>query len=119
MSAINLSKNAQKLLARVRDGAFYFAFDARTPKAMEELVTAGLVGTCGRAVELRACYVPAGYEARSERYPDEVEARRATLASAVLRAIFDPGLTAGCRGERTVTQWQTDAVLRTIKEAGL
>ena len=66
-----LSTRATKLLARVREGHFYFAYDPKTPKAMQELVDAGLVGMCGRAVVIRACYVPAGYEVRQEIYPEK------------------------------------------------
>jgi hypothetical protein len=32
-------------------------------------------------------------------------------------AIFDPGTTEGYKGDRSVTQWQTDAVMRVIFDA--
>lgn len=57
-----LSIRAQKLLDRLRDGRFYEAYGNKTPKAMQELVKAGLVGIAGRPVVVGAYYVPAsGY----------------------------------------------------------
>lgn len=66
---VELSKRAIKLLARVRAGEYYPAYDERTPKAMAELVEAGLVGTCGRSPEVRAYYVPVGYQPGREAFP--------------------------------------------------
>ncbi|TIV60311.1 hypothetical protein [Mesorhizobium sp.] len=93
MSEANLSKRAAKLLARVRAGKFYFNYDKRTPKAMEELVAAGLVGTAGRAVVLRSCFVPAGYEVRAERYPDTPRTALDDIAAERRRQVGDEGLT--------------------------
>lgn len=36
------------------------------------------------------------------------------LKKAVATAIFDPGATEGMKGERTLTEWQVDAVMRAI-----
>ena len=69
MTAPALSKRAEKLLARVRAGRWYPAYGRRTPKAMQELLAADLVGTSGRAAMIVACYVPAGYVAREEVFP--------------------------------------------------
>ncbi len=38
------------------------------------------------------------------------EALRKKLAA----AIFDPGATEGCKGDRTLTEWQTDAAMRVL-----
>ena len=58
----DLSKRAQSLLARLKAGKFYIWGDGRTPKAMKELETAGLVATAGRPIVIARCYVPAaGY----------------------------------------------------------
>lgn len=65
-----LSPRAKKLLARVRDGHWYRAYDEKTPAAMQELVAAGLVGTLGRVQTLVRCYVPKGTKPPiMERYP--------------------------------------------------
>lgn len=53
-----LSLRALKLLDRLRAGEFYPTFHPATPKAMQELIDAELVGTCGRPEVLRSCYVP-------------------------------------------------------------
>lgn len=53
-----LSNRAEKLLERVERGEFYKQFDPKLPKAMEELVQAGLVGTAGRVVLVERFYVP-------------------------------------------------------------
>lgn len=36
------------------------------------------------------------------------------LRKRVMRAIFDPGATEGYKGERDLTTWQTDAVMRAL-----
>ncbi|SMD18642.1 hypothetical protein [Rhizobium sp. RU36D] len=36
------------------------------------------------------------------------------LRERISRAIFDPGETEGNRGQRTTTDWQTDAVMRVL-----
>jgi hypothetical protein len=71
-----LSKRAENLLARVRRGEWYPTFGRHVPKAMRELVDAGMVGTAGRVVTVKSCYVPAeGFiELQRERFPDEPEA---------------------------------------------
>lgn len=57
-----LSNRAQRLLARVKAGHWYRPFNPNTPKAMQELVAAGLVSTTGRVVVIELAYVPAdGY----------------------------------------------------------
>lgn len=53
-----LSKRAEKLLGRICDGHFYRAYSKHEPKAMRELVDAGLVSVCGRVQTIVACYVP-------------------------------------------------------------
>ena len=67
-----LSPRARKLYARVLAGAWY-PWDGtgkRTPKAMQELVDAGLVVVGGRVQTVRAAYVPKGTKPyRLERYP--------------------------------------------------
>lgn len=64
-----LSARALRLLERVRAGRWYPVHGSKVPKAMDELVAAGLVGTAGRAAVLVACYVPKGYRVRAEVYP--------------------------------------------------
>lgn len=36
------------------------------------------------------------------------------LRKIVAAAIFDPGKTEGYKGDRTLTEWQTDAVMRAL-----
>ncbi|MGI2031974.1 hypothetical protein ACRQ1B_06230 [Rhizobium panacihumi] len=36
------------------------------------------------------------------------------LRKRVMRAIFDPGATEGFKGDRDLTTWQTDAVMRAL-----
>lgn len=44
---------------------------------------------------------------------------RAHLARSIFRAIADPGQTEGLKGDdRTLTQWQTDAVMRVLSSVG-
>lgn len=58
----DLSKRAQNLLRRIKEGRFYPTHHPNTPKAMQELIDAKLVVTCGRVEVVRRCYVPAkGY----------------------------------------------------------
>lgn len=62
MSTATLSPRALKLLDRVRAGEWYpWTEPGSGPKAMQELVDAGLVTVCGRNEMVRACYVPVGY----------------------------------------------------------
>lgn len=56
-----MTKRAEKLLARIRRGAWYPAFDKSTPQAMQELLDGGLVVTAGRVAVVRSCYVPVGF----------------------------------------------------------
>ena len=59
---MTLSKRAEKLLERLKSGDFYPCHASDTPKAMQELIDAGLVARAGRVEIIRACYVPAkGY----------------------------------------------------------
>lgn len=53
-----LSKQAEKLLERVKQGRFYRPYGDRLPKAMAELEKAGLVTTTGRVVVIELAYVP-------------------------------------------------------------
>lgn len=55
-----LSPRAQQLYQRLLNGDFYAAYDPKTPKAMQELVAAGLVGIGGRVMKVGAFYVPMG-----------------------------------------------------------
>lgn len=57
---MSLSRRAQKLLVKVRAGEFYEAYSKQTPKAMQELIDAGLVIVMGRVVKVAAFYVPTG-----------------------------------------------------------
>lgn len=57
-----LSKRAEKMLERLKQGHFYKWDPQTTPEAMKELQAAGLVGTCGRVETVVRCWVPAeGY----------------------------------------------------------
>lgn len=49
----------------------------------------------------------------------EHEPTTADLRKAVATAIFDPGATEGLQGSRTLTEWQTDAVMRALSTARL
>ena len=40
------------------------------------------------------------------------------LRKRVMRAIFDPGATEGFKGDRNLTTWQTDAVMRVMASYG-
>ena len=57
-----LSKRAQKMLERLRKGAWYTWDPRKTPKAMQELAEAGLVDTRGRVASIVRCWVPVGYK---------------------------------------------------------
>lgn len=37
------------------------------------------------------------------------------LRKVIAQAIYDPGATEGYKGDRSLTDWQTDAVMRVIK----
>jgi hypothetical protein len=68
-----VSTRARKLLKRLRAGEFYPMYDKRTPKAMQELVEAGLAHTAGRPIVWQACYVPKGYiPAEHEIFPQDI-----------------------------------------------
>lgn len=57
-----LSNNALKVYERLIKGHFYQPHSSKCPKAMQELIDAGLVGIAGRVVVIERCYVPAhGY----------------------------------------------------------
>ena len=56
-----LSARAVKLLARIKRGDFYSTEANNTPKAMQELIDHGLVGTMGRVEVIRRCYVAQGH----------------------------------------------------------
>lgn len=53
-----LSPNALRVYKNLITGKFYRPHSDRCPKAMAELVEAGLVGTVGRVVTVERCYVP-------------------------------------------------------------
>lgn len=54
-----LSKRAQRLFDLIRnEHRFYKSYQKDTPKAMQELVLAGLVGEAGRVNVIVRCYVP-------------------------------------------------------------
>lgn len=62
MTETRLSTRAQRLLERLREGAFYQTFGSRVPATMQELIDAGLVSTAGRVSQIVSCYVPStGY----------------------------------------------------------
>lgn len=46
--------------------------------------------------------------------PHMEEQVRDELRKRVMRAIFDPGATEGFKGDRDLTTWQTDAVMRAL-----
>lgn len=61
MSKPQLSKRATEMLHRLYEGRFYQAFTkGHIPKAMQELIDAGLVTTGGRVARIVLCYVPKG-----------------------------------------------------------
>jgi hypothetical protein len=66
---------------------------------------AGFPGTPGLAAAINR--VMAGVQTTTA--PDILACRK-EIAS----AIFDPGATEGLKGERTLTEWQTDAVMRVL-----
>lgn len=73
---IKLSKSAERLLIRVHRGDFYLWDGAprnkntKTPKAMQELVNAGLVVVGGRVARVVSAYVPKGTKPlKCEQYP--------------------------------------------------
>lgn len=53
-----LSKRAAALFERVKNGDWYPAYSLDTPKAMQELIDAGLVMQTGRVQTIVTCYVP-------------------------------------------------------------
>lgn len=53
-----LSKRAEKLYARLKEGRWYRAYANDTPAAMKELVDAGLVQIAARVNVSEACFVP-------------------------------------------------------------
>jgi len=59
-------------------------------------------------LELRALFVQ-GEETGTPSPVDHVELRKR-----IMRAIFDPGATEGFKGDRDLTTWQTDAVMRAL-----
>jgi len=67
-----LSKHAQSLLKRLQRGRFYRPYNDRVPKAMKELVEAGLVTLAARPVVIVSAYVPTqGYTPYVEEKFDE------------------------------------------------
>ena len=67
-----LSKRAQDLLARIRAGRFYKVGASDTPRAMSELIEAGLIARMGRAEVISSCYVSVDHTPMVfDRAPDE------------------------------------------------
>lgn len=65
-----LSPRAASLYKRVCDGYWYKAHAENLPKAMDELVEAGLVVLGGRVEVMSSAYVPIGTKPfRVEQYP--------------------------------------------------
>ena len=61
-SRATLSKRALKLLNRIEKKYYYYPNTGKQPKAMEELINAGLVVTTSRVMVVQSCHVPAnGY----------------------------------------------------------
>lgn len=62
-----LSHRARSLYARLREGEFYesnggpIEQDPRIPRAMQELVDAGLAARAGRVKVICSAYIPVGY----------------------------------------------------------
>jgi hypothetical protein len=72
VATVPLSKSAQNMLTRLRKGAWYTWDPNKMPKAMQELVDAGLVTTGGRVKVATRCWVPVGYiPARMEQFPEK------------------------------------------------
>lgn len=70
-----LTKRAQALLARIRSGAWYVPYAGKTPKAMDELLAAGLVEIGGRVAVMYLAYVPTGTKPFvREQYPETYDA---------------------------------------------
>lgn len=58
-----LSKRATAMLHRLYEGAFYPCdISGPIPKAMQELIDAGLVQSGGRVVKIARYYVPRGHK---------------------------------------------------------
>lgn len=69
-----LSKRAQALYARLKQGRFYKGWGMqKIPKAMSELTGAGLVQLGGRVAVITSCYVPVrGFKPlRCEEWPED------------------------------------------------
>lgn len=67
-----LSKRAQALLRRVKTPHNYYrTYGAKIPKAMQELIDAGLVKEAARYPLMISCFVPIGFqEATDEKFPE-------------------------------------------------
>jgi hypothetical protein len=75
-----LSKNAQKMLERLKAGSYYVWVPNKIPKAMLELQAAGLVGTCGRVNSIVRCWVPIGYRPHlPEYFPGSIDEATKTV----------------------------------------
>jgi hypothetical protein len=86
MSGAELSTRAKKLLERIKAGHFYPAYHPATPKAMEELIAAGLVKRGGRASVYVAAYVPVGYIMGKDMMPPDDGGQR--FASRLYRSPY-------------------------------
>lgn len=73
-----LSKPAQKLLARVSEQNNYYKYTGEPGKYMMELMKAGFVVLGPREVELQTCFVPKGFRPAGEEHwpkPKEPKAK--------------------------------------------
>jgi len=59
----SVSKRARKLFERIESGRFYRAYGEGNPKAMTELLDAGLIKRYPKVVVIASAMVPHNYEA--------------------------------------------------------
>lgn len=72
VATVPLSKSAQKMLTRLRAGHWYVWDPRNVPKAMQELIAAGLVTDVMRPSKYIRCWVPRGYRPSiPEIYPEK------------------------------------------------
>lgn len=76
MKALKLSKRARETLVSMHRGYRYFyhpGYMDHHPKAIQELMDAGLVTIGERALTTQLCYVPVGFQCRQEIIPPLLE----------------------------------------------
>lgn len=104
-----LSKRAQKVLARIEAGHFYEVYGQKARKSLDELLAAGLITGGCRAVTLGAYYVPAtGYvRMQCERFESDAEGYATALVRetapellAALKALYQMAGRALCEEYR-------------------